>query len=201
MTRRSSATTRPARATSSTCTRSAGRSWRAWPTAANFDLTQHAQFSGEKLEWKDPQTGEAFVPHVIEPAAGLGRTVLALLCDAYDTDELGGEQRTVLRLHPSIAPVKVAVLPLLRKDGHPEKAREVYEALRRRMSAEYDEGGAIGRRYRRQDEIGTPYAVTIDHQTLEDGTVTLRDRDTLTQERVPVEGLGDELERRVTNRT
>ena len=138
---------------------------------------------------------------MIEPAAGLGRTVLALLCDAYDTDELGGEQRTVLRLHPAIAPVKVAVLPLLRKDGHPEKAREVYQALRTRMSAEYDEGGAIGRRYRRQDEIGTPYAVTIDHQTLEDGTVTLRDRDTLTQERVPVDGLADELERRVTNRT
>jgi glycyl-tRNA synthetase len=167
----------------------------------DFDLRQHAQFSGERLEWKDPQTGEAYVPHVIEPAAGLGRTVLALLCDAYDTDELGGEKRTVLRLHPAIAPVKVAVLPLLRKDGHPEAAREVYEALRRRISAEYDEGGAIGRRYRRQDEIGTPYAVTIDHQTLEDGTVTLRDRDTLTQERLPIDGLGDELERRVTDRT
>src|SRR4029453_1044565 len=109
--------------------------------------------------------------------------------------------RTVLRLHPSVAPVKVAVLPLLRKDGHPEKAREIYEALRMRMSAEYDEGGNIGKRYRRQDEIGTPYAVTVDHQTLEDGTVTLRDRDTLTQERVPIEGLVDELDGRVTNRT
>jgi glycyl-tRNA synthetase len=167
----------------------------------NFDLTQHAQFSGERLEWKDPQTGEAYIPHVIEPAAGVGRAVLALLCDAYDTDELGGERRTVLRLQPAMAPVKVAVLPLLRKDGHPEKAREVYEALRVRMSAEYDDGGAIGRRYRRQDEIGTPYAVTIDHQTLEDDTVTLRDRDSLAQERVPVAGLAGELERRVTNRT
>jgi glycyl-tRNA synthetase len=167
----------------------------------SFDLTQHAKFSGEKLEWKDPQTGEAYVPHVIEPAAGVGRAVLALLCDAYDTDELGGEKRTVLRLHPAMAPVKVAVLPLLRKDGHPEKAREVYESLRRRLSAEYDEGGAIGRRYRRQDEIGTPYAVTIDHQTLEDDTVTLRDRDSLAQERVPVAGLADELDRRVSNRT
>jgi glycyl-tRNA synthetase len=167
----------------------------------NFDLTQHAEFSGEKLEWKDPQTGEAYIPHVIEPAAGVGRAVLALLCDAYDTDELGGEKRTVLRLHPAMAPVKVAVLPLLRKDGHPEAAREVYESLRRRLSAEYDEGGAIGRRYRRQDEIGTPYAVTIDHQTLEDRTVTLRDRDTLAQERVPIDGLADELERRVSNRT
>ncbi|HYZ81212.1 MAG TPA: glycine--tRNA ligase [Solirubrobacteraceae bacterium] len=167
----------------------------------DFDLTQHAKFSGEKLEWKDPQTGEAYVPHVVEPAAGVGRAVLALLCDAYDTDELGGEKRTVLRLHAAMAPVKVAVLPLLRKDGHPEVARDVYESLRLRLSAEYDDGGAIGRRYRRQDEIGTPYAVTIDHQTLEDRTVTLRDRDTLSQERVPIDGLGDELERRVSNRT
>ena len=138
---------------------------------------------------------------MIEPAAGLGRTVLALLCEAYDTDEIGGETRTVLRLHPSMAPIKVAVLPLLRKDGHPEKAREIYQDLRTRMSAEYDEGGNIGKRYRRQDEIGTPFGVTIDHQTLEDDTVTLRDRDTLTQERVAVAELADELERRVTNRT
>jgi glycyl-tRNA synthetase len=167
----------------------------------DFDLTQHAKFSGEKLEWKDPQTGQGYLPHVIEPAAGLGRTVLALLCEAYDTDEIGGEQRTVLRLHPSMAPIKVAVLPLLRKDGHPEKAREIYETLRRRMSAEYDEGGNIGKRYRRQDEIGTPFGVTIDHQTLSDDTVTLRDRDSLEQERVPVAELAGELERRVTNRT
>ncbi len=164
----------------------------------NFDLTQHAKYSGEKLEWKDPQTGESYVPHVIEPAAGVGRTILALLCDAYDTDELGGEQRTVLRLHPSVAPVKVAVLPLLRKGGHPELAREVYESLRRRISAEYDDGGAIGRRYRRQDEIGTPYAVTIDHQSIEDRTVTLRDRDSLQQERVAIDELAEVLERRMT---
>jgi glycyl-tRNA synthetase len=163
----------------------------------NFDLTQHAKYSGEKLEWKDPQTGEGYIPHVIEPAAGVGRTILALLCDAYDTDELGGEQRTVLRLHPSVAPVKVAVLPLLRKGGHPELAREVYESLRRRMSAEYDDGGAIGRRYRRQDEIGTPYAVTIDHQSIEDRTVTLRDRDSLEQERVAIDELAEALERRI----
>jgi glycyl-tRNA synthetase len=160
----------------------------------DFDLTQHAQFSGEKLEFFDPNAGERYVPHVIEPAAGVGRTILALLCDAYDTDEIGGEQRTVLRLHPAMAPVKVAVLPLLRKDGHPEKAREIYLELRQHVSAEYDEGGAIGRRYRRQDEIGTPLAVTVDHQTLEDDTVTLRDRDTLEQERVPV----SELVTRVT---
>jgi glycyl-tRNA synthetase len=160
----------------------------------DFDLTQHAQFSGEKLEFFDPNAGERYVPHVIEPAAGVGRTVLALLCDAYDTDEIGGEQRTVLRLSPAMAPVKVAVLPLLRKDGHPEKAREIYQELRKHVSAEYDEGGAIGRRYRRQDEIGTPLAVTVDHQTLQDDTVTLRDRDTLEQERVPV----GELVERVT---
>jgi glycyl-tRNA synthetase len=160
----------------------------------DFDLTQHAKYSGEKLEYFDPNAGERYVPHVIEPAAGLGRTVLALLCDAYDTDEIGGEQRTVLRLGPAVAPIKVAVLPLLRKDGHPEKAREIYLELRRHVTAEYDEGGAIGRRYRRQDEIGTPLAVTVDHQTLEDDTVTLRDRDTLAQERVPV----SELVARVT---
>jgi glycyl-tRNA synthetase len=134
---------------------------------------------------------------VIEPAAGADRAVLAFLCDAYDEDDLGGEHRTVLRLHPQLAPIKVAVFPLLRKDGHPELAREVYTQLRTRLSAEYDESGHIGKRYRRQDEIGTPYGVTVDHQSLEDGTVTLRDRDTLEQERVPIEGLADELVRRV----
>jgi glycyl-tRNA synthetase len=164
---------------------------------ANFDLTQHAQFSGEKLEYVDPQTKERYVPHVIEPAAGVGRTLLALLCDAYDEDEQAGEQRTVLRLHPSVAPIKVAVLPLLRKAGHPELARTVYEELRTRMSAEYDEGGAIGRRYRRQDEIGTPFAVTIDHQSVEDHTVTLRQRDTLEQDRIAIDRLADELEERI----
>jgi glycyl-tRNA synthetase len=178
--------------------------WKELEGVANrgdFDLRQHAEHSGAKLEWKDPQTGRGYIPHVIEPAAGVGRTVLALLCEAYDTDEIGGEKRTVLRLHPSVAPIKVAVLPLLRKDGHPEQARAIYEDLRRRMSVEYDEGGNIGKRYRRQDEIGTPYAVTVDHQTFEDGTVTLRDRDTLVQERVPVGALAAELERRVTDRT
>jgi glycyl-tRNA synthetase len=155
----------------------------------SFDLTQHTQYSGERLEYKDPQTGETYVPHVIEPAAGVGRSLLAFLCDAYDEDEIGGERRTVLRLHPALAPVKVAVLPLLRKDGHPELARTVYEQLRRHVKAEYDDGGAIGRRYRRQDEIGTPFAVTIDHQSVDDGTVTLRDRDTLAQERVAIAGL------------
>jgi glycyl-tRNA synthetase len=155
----------------------------------DFDLTQHAKYSGEKLEYFDTVSGERYVPHVIEPAAGVGRTVLAALCDAYDEDEVGGEQRTVLKLHPRLAPIKVAVLPLVRKDGQPELAQEAFELLRGQLQAEYDEGGSIGRRYRRQDEIGTPYCVTIDHQSLEDRTVTLRDRDTLEQERVAIDDL------------
>jgi glycyl-tRNA synthetase len=155
----------------------------------DFDLTQHATFSGEKLEYFDQATGERYVPHVIEPAAGVGRTVLAALCDAYDEDDVGGEQRTVLKLHPRLAPIKVAVLPLVRKDGQPELAREAFDALRGQMQAEYDEGGSIGKRYRRQDEIGTPYCVTIDHQSLQDRTVTVRDRDTLEQERVAIDEL------------
>ena len=163
----------------------------------DFDLTAHAELSGEKLEYFDPQTKERYVPHVIEPAAGADRATLAFLVDAYDEDDLGGEQRTVLKLHPRVAPVKVAVLPHLRKDGLPERAQEVYAALRGRMQSEYDEGGSIGKRYRRQDEIGTPYCVTIDHQSLEDATVTLRDRDTLEQERVAIDGLADELAARL----
>src|SRR5829696_250076 len=165
----------------------------------DFDLTQHAKMSGTKLEYVDTASGERYVPHVIEPAAGVGRTVLALLCDAYDEDDLGGEQRTVLKLHPAMAPVKVAVLPLLRKAGHPEVAREIHTTLKRAgLQSEYDEGGSIGKRYRRQDEIGTPYGVTVDHQTLEDDTVTLRDRDTLTQARIAIAALPGELEARLS---
>jgi len=163
----------------------------------NFDLTQHARFSGEKLEYVDSGTGERYVPHVIEPSAGADRATLAFMVDAYDEEEVEGRQRVVLRLHPRLAPVKVAVLPLVNKDGQPEIARELYQELRRRMPAEYDTGGSIGKRYRRQDEIGTPFGVTVDHQTLEDRTVTLRDRDSLTQERLPLEGLPDELARRL----
>jgi len=163
----------------------------------DFDLTQHAKFSGQKLEYVDTATGERYVPHVIEPASGVDRCALAFLVDGYDEDEIESEMRTVLRLHPLLSPVKVAVLPLVRKDGQPELARSVYGEVRDRVQAEYDEGGAIGRRYRRQDEIGTPWAVTIDHQSLEDQTVTLRDRDTLAQHRVAIDALGDELERRL----
>jgi glycyl-tRNA synthetase len=163
----------------------------------DFDLRQHAEFSGEKLEYFDQASGERYVPHVIEPSAGADRATLAFLVDAYDEEEVEGETRTLLRLHPQLAPVKVAVLPLVRKDGQPEVAREVYEAVRERVPAEYDEGGSIGRRYRRHDEIGTPFAVTIDHQTLEDRTVTVRDRDSLEQERIAIDELPEELERRV----
>src|SRR5436309_9466006 len=163
----------------------------------DFDLTQHAKYSGQKLEYVDTASGARYVPHVIEPAAGADRAMLAFLVDAYDEDEIEGERRTVLRLHPVLAPVKVAVLPLVRKDGQPELAGEIYRALRERFQTEYDEGGAIGRRYRRQDEIGTPWAVTIDHQSLQDNTVTVRDRDSLGQDRIAIDELGDELERRL----
>jgi len=169
----------------------------------DFDLTRHAEFSGEKLEYFDQGSGERYVPYVIEPAAGADRAMLAFLVDAYDEELVEregageGEQRTVLRLHPRLAPVKVAVLPLVNKDGQPELAREVYRAVRARVQAEYDDGGAIGRRYRRQDEIGTPFCVTVDHESVEDRTVTLRDRDSLSQERLPIEGIAQEIERRV----
>ncbi|MBV9212359.1 MAG: glycine--tRNA ligase [Actinobacteria bacterium] len=163
----------------------------------DFDLTQHARSSGEKLEYVDSATGGRYVPHVIEPAAGADRAMLAFMVDAYDEEQVEGRERVVLRLHPKLAPVKVAVLPLVSKDGQPEVAREIYEELRERMPAEYDAGGSIGKRYRRQDEIGTPWGVTVDHQTLEDRTVTLRDRDSLEQDRIPMDELGAELERRL----
>ncbi|HEY3922832.1 MAG TPA: glycine--tRNA ligase [Gaiellaceae bacterium] len=152
----------------------------------DFDLTAHAEGSGTKLEWIGHE--ERYVPHVIEPAAGADRAALAFLVDAYDEDEVGGEVRTVLRLHPRLAPVKVAVLPLIGKDeDFVGKARPLFEELRRVMPAEYDASAAIGKRYRRQDEIGTPWALTIDQQTLEDGTITIRDRDTLEQERIALD--------------
>jgi glycyl-tRNA synthetase len=169
----------------------------------DYDLSRHAEFSGEKLEYFDQVSGARYVPHVIEPAAGVDRATLAFMVDSYDEEtvpgegEGAGEQRTLLRLHPLLAPIKVAVLPLLRKDGHPELAREVHEAVRGSVQCEYDEGGSIGKRYRRQDEIGTPFCLTIDHESVQDGTVTLRDRDSLSQERVPIEGIAEEIERRV----
>jgi glycyl-tRNA synthetase len=163
----------------------------------DFDLTQHARFSGEKLEYVDSGSGDRYVPYVIEPAAGVDRGALAFLVDAYDEEEVEGRERVVLRLHPRLAPVKVAVLPLVNKDGQPEKAQEIYRDLKARMTAEYDTGGSIGKRYRRQDEIGTPWGVTIDHQTMEDGTVTLRDRDSLEQTRIAADEIGAELQGRL----
>ncbi len=163
----------------------------------DFDLAQHAKFSGEKLEYFDQGSGERYVPHVIEPAAGVDRAMLAFLVDAYEVEEIEGRKRTVLRLHPRLAPVKAAVLPLVSRDGMPERAREIFEAVRAEIPTEYDEGGSIGKRYRRQDEIGTPWGVTIDGQTIEDGTVTLRDRDSLEQTRVPADELPGELAARL----
>jgi glycyl-tRNA synthetase len=162
----------------------------------DFDLTAHAEHSGTKLEWIGHE--ERYVPHVIEPAAGADRAALAFLVDAYDEDETGGEMRTVLRLHPRLAPLKAAVLPLVGKDAAlVEKARWLYEELRRVMPTEYDDSASIGKRYRRQDEIGTPWALTIDHDTLEDGTITIRDRDSLAQERIPLAGARDLLVERL----
>src|SRR5262249_56368786 len=132
---------------------------------------------GEKVGCSGQQTKARYIPHVIEPAAGADRAPLAFLADSYEDEEVEGRQLAVLRLHPRLAPVKVAVLPLVSKEGMPEKAREIFELLRRRVPAEFDEGGSIGKRYRRQDEIGTPWGITIDGQTMEDDTVTLRDRD------------------------
>ncbi|HSK69571.1 MAG TPA: glycine--tRNA ligase [Candidatus Limnocylindria bacterium] len=155
----------------------------------DFDLRQHQAHSGENMEYMDPVTNERYLPYVIEPSLGADRVALAFLCDAYEEEALeGGDVRTVLRLHPALAPFKAAVLPL-QKNKLGEKAREVHRELRRHMMVDYDDSGSIGKRYRRQDEAGTPFCVTVDFDTLEDGTVTLRDRDAMTQERVPLERL------------
>ncbi len=151
----------------------------------DFDLRQHSEHAGTKLEWVDPGTGERFVPFVIEPAVSLERMLLAFLIDAYDEEVVAERERTVLRLHPALAPVKAAVLPLIGKSADMvAKARSLFEELRVDEQVEYDDSGAIGRRYRRQDEIGTPFAFTVDEQTLADDTVTIRDRDSLAQERI-----------------
>ena len=164
-----------------------------------YDLTQHTRESGTKLEWIE-QDGTRYTPYVIEPAVSIDRIMLAFLCDAYHEEVVGDRERVVLRLHPRIAPVKAAILPLVPRDeGMAGRARALYEELRRYHPVEHDEGGQIGRRYRRQDEIGTPWAFTVDDQTLEDETVTVRDRDSLAQERLPLSGvrewLDDALER------
>ena len=158
--------------------------------------------SGRDLTYRDEVTNEKFVPHVIEPSSGADRATLAFLCEAYHEDQAPDENgelqtRVVMRFHPRIAPIKAAVFPLVKKDGLPEIAQEIYRKLKAKFSAFYDEKGAVGRRYRRQDEAGTPYCITVDGQTLTDGTVTIRDRDTLEQWRVKVEDVVEEISKRV----
>lgn len=162
----------------------------------NYDLTKHSEFSGKKLLWRDQSTGESFIPHVVEPALGTDRAVLTFLIDAYAEEDIDGNPRTVLKLHPKLAPVKIGVFPLLKKDGHPEKAREVYNLLNDHYQCAYDDSGNIGKRYRRQDEAGTPLCITIDHDTLVDETVTVRDRDTLSQDRVKISDLREQIIKR-----
>ena len=168
----------------------------------DFDLTTHTKHSGVDLSYYDQEKGRRWVPYVIEPAAGLTRAVLAFLLDAYDEDEApntkgGMDKRTVLRLDPRLAPIKVAVLPLSRNEQLSPKAREIAATLRQRWRVEFDDAQAIGRRYRRQDESGTPYCVTVDFDTLNDDAVTVRDRDTMAQERVPIPELTDYLAERL----
>ncbi|MDP1881241.1 MAG: glycine--tRNA ligase [Parachlamydiaceae bacterium] len=156
----------------------------------NFDLTRHSEFAKAKIEYTDPKTNEKWIPHVIEPTFGLDRTILAILCQAYEEETLpDGETRTVLHLPAKLAPVKAAIFPLMKKENLTAKARTLYEELRNHWNVQYDEMGAIGKRYRRHDEIGTPFCITIDYDTLENNTVTIRDRDTMKQERVEIENV------------
>jgi glycyl-tRNA synthetase len=167
----------------------------------DYDLTQHAKHSGERLEYFDQASGERYTPHVIEPAAGATRTAMAFLMAAYDEEEVAregqgqGESRVVLRFHPRIAPYKVAVLPLSKKPELQGPAREVLSLVQPHWMCDYDETQAIGRRYRRQDELGTPLCVTVDFETLEDRAVTVRDRDSMAQDRVPIDGVVEHLEK------
>jgi len=160
----------------------------------DFDLAQHEKFSKEDMKYFDPETNEKFLPHCIEPTFGCDRTVLAILCNAYQEEEVNGEQRVVLKINHNLSPIKVAVLPLSKKLS--EKSKEVFQALQKDYLCEYDKAGSIGKRYRRQDEIGTPFCVTIDFETLEDEAVTVRDRDTMKQERVKITELESFLKKR-----
>jgi glycyl-tRNA synthetase len=159
----------------------------------DYDLRQHTAFSGERLEYFDQQRNESYVPYVVEPAAGPDRIMLALLVDAYTEEEVRGEERTVLKLHPRVAPVKAAVFPLSKKEPVSTVARELYDDLKGDYRIFYDDSGSIGRRYRRQDEAGTPFCVTVDFDTLDDRKVTIRDRDTMEQERIPLEAVRERL--------
>ena len=158
--------------------------------------------SGKDLSYRDEATGERYVPHVVEPSAGADRAALAFLCEAYDEDQAPDDKgkmqsRTVMRFHPRLAPIKVAVFPLVKKEGMVEIARDIYAQLKKHTTCFYDEKGAVGRRYRRQDEVGTPFCITVDGQTLDDRTVTIRDRDTLQQQRVPIDQCWDVIQQRL----
>lgn len=168
---------------------------------SDYDLTQHSKWSGVDLQYRDPHTNEKFTPWIIETSVGVGRTFLALICDAYTEEVLSPDDtRTVLKLPKNIAPVQVAVFPLLKnKPELVQKARELFESLRKEYRAEFDDNGNVGKRYRRQDEIGTPFCITVDFDTLENGSVTVRDRDTMEQERVKTEELSDYLGSRFTS--
>ncbi len=159
----------------------------------DFDLSRHQEYSGKKLEFVDTVNKERFLPYIIETSLGADRLALVVLVDAYREEEVAGEQRVVLGLQPALAPIKAGIFPLVKKDGMPDVARRIYDDLRGRFPVFYDDGGSIGRRYRRQDEAGTPFCVTVDGQTLEDQTVTVRDRDTLAQDRVSVDRLAGYL--------
>jgi glycyl-tRNA synthetase len=165
----------------------------------DFDLSSHEKFSGKKLRYFDPETNESYVPYVIETSIGLDRMFLALLSSAFKEETLeDGSERTVLSIPAALAPVKVAILPLVKKDGLPEKAKEIIDLLKLDFNLQYDDKDAIGRRYRRQDAIGTPFCVTVDNETLQDNCVTVRDRDTMKQERVAIGDLHALISKRVS---
>ena len=164
----------------------------------DYDLKAHQKYSGKKIQYFDPELNESYVPYVVETSIGLDRTFLAVLSDAYLEEKLeDGSERVVMKIAPFLAPVKASVLPLVAKDGLPEKGREIFEKLKSGFMCQYEEKDSIGRRYRRQDAIGTPYALTVDHQTLEDDTVTIRERDSMLQERIPVAKIPDVLREKI----
>jgi len=165
----------------------------------DYDLSQHSKFSGQELSYLDPATGEKYIPHIIESSVGVGRTMLAVLSDAYTEEKMDGEEgRVVLKISKKLAPVKVAIFPLLRnKPELVQKAKEVYDLLKPTFMCEFDDNGNIGKRYRRQDEIGTPICLTIDFDSLEKGDVTIRDRDTMKQERIVVKDLVDTIKQKL----
>jgi len=163
----------------------------------DFDLSAHQEKSGKKLSYFDEEAKERYVPYVVETSAGVDRTLLTCLVDGFREEGEGKQARTVLRLHPRVAPIKVAVFPLVKRDGMPELAHRAYESVGQRWNAFYDDGGSIGRRYRRQDEAGTPFCVTVDGDSVEDGTVTIRERDSMEQDRLPADRLEAWLEERL----